>query len=128
MTETFDQKFLAEIKQKLLDERERLRGGLAQFSSKNPHAAEENFVARFPELGDKEDESAAEVALYSDNLTLERELESMLRDVEGALDRIDKGTYGICKYCSNPIDERRLRARPMSSACVECKKLLTQEV
>ncbi len=127
MTHVFDQKFLTEIKRKLVEEEARLSSELAQFSSKNIHN-KEDFVTQFPELGDKEDESAAEVATYSDNLTLERELEASLRDVHGALERIEKGTYGICRYCSKPIDERRLRARPMSSACVECKKLLTQEV
>lgn len=127
MTHAPDQKFIAEIKERLIEEAKRLENELTQFSSRSVHN-KEDFEARFPELGDKEDESAAEVATYSDNLTLERELESSLRDVKSALDRIEKGTYGICKYCSKPIDERRLRARPMSSACVECKKLLTQEV
>lgn len=127
MAQPFSQKFIDTVKQKLLDEEGRLSRELEQFSTKNTHNRED-FNTNFPELGDKEDENAAEVATYSDNLTLERELESALRDVRGALARIEKGTYGICKYCAKPIDERRLEARPMSSACVECKKLLTQEI
>ena len=35
---------------------------------------------------------------------------------------------GICKYCDQPIDEKRLRARPTSGACISCKKTLTDEV
>ena len=78
-------------------------------------------------MGDKEDENAEEVATYSTNLTLERTLEGNLRDVEKALDRIRKGTYGVCKYCNKEIDEKRLRARPASSSCIDCKKSFTQE-
>ncbi len=127
MSNHFSQKFIEEIELKLADEKARLTQQLAQISTKSPHR-EHPFEARFPELGDKEDENAAEVATLSDNLTLERELEKSLRDIEGALERLNKGSYGICKYCQKPIDERRLLARPMSSACVECKKLFTQEV
>jgi len=127
MTINFNQTFIDEITARLTEEETRLTRELEQFSKKDPHNTE-NFNTQFEEVGDKEDENAAEVATYSDNLTLERELEAALRDVHGALDRLKKGTYGICKYCGKQIDERRLKARPMSSACVECKKLLTQEV
>lgn len=127
MATPFGKKFLDEMKKTLLDEEARLSRELSQFAKKNEHAADD-FNANFPELGDKDDENAAEVAIYSDNLTLEQELESALRDVRGALKRLDNDSYGICKYCRKAIDERRLLARPASSACVECKKLLTQEV
>ena len=57
----------------------------------------------------------------------EETLEKMLRDVGKSLKRIEEGSYGVCKYCDKPIDEKRLLARPTSSACVECKKTLTDE-
>lgn len=78
----------------------------------------------FPSYGDKEDENAAEVATFSDNLSVDRTLEGILADVEKALDRIAKGTYGKCKYCGQEIDERRLRVRPESGSCVACKTKL----
>lgn len=84
--------------------------------------------ADFPNLGEKEDENASEVAQFSDNLSLEDELMKALRDVESALKMIEKGTYGTCKYCGQQIDERRLIARPTSTSCIQCKKTLTQEV
>lgn len=118
---------LKTIKAELEAERDRLEAQLSQFTKRNPHNPQD-FNADFPQLGDKEDENAAEVDTYATNLTLERTLESALRDVTSSLDRIVKGTYGKCKYCSREIDEKRLRARPTSSSCVECKKTLTQEV
>lgn len=127
MSTPFPTSFYEEIKMKLLEEQERITRELSDISTKGPHK-EHPFEAVFPEMGDKEDENAAEVATMSDNLTLGRELEDTLRDIKSALGSIARGTYGICKYCKKPIDERRLRARPVSSACVACKKLLTQEV
>jgi DnaK suppressor protein len=121
-----DKTTLAQIKEKLQAEKEQLETQLAQFAHRNPHNAKD-FEAEFPQIGDKEDENAAEVETYSTNLTLERTLESALRDVNKTLERIAKGTYGICKYCGKEIDAKRLLARPTSSACVECKKRLTQE-
>lgn len=118
--------FLKEMEGLLTTEEKRLNDELAEFSKQNPKNTED-FDAKFPNMGDKEDENAEEVATYSTNLTLERTLEANLRDVEKALERIKKGTYGICKYCNKEITEKRLRARPASSSCIDCKKSFTQE-
>lgn len=119
--------FIKEVEEMLAKEKERLESELSEFATRNPNN-KDDFDANFPNVGDKEDENAEEVATYSTNLTLERTLESSLRDVNKAMDRVKKGTYGVCKYCNNEINEKRLRARPASSSCVECKKSLTQEV
>jgi RNA polymerase-binding protein DksA len=119
-----DPKNLEEIKKELFKEKKRLEIELASFSKRNIHN-KDDYNAKFPELGDKEDENATEVALFSDNLTLERTLESALKDVNGALLRIEKGTYGTCQYCGREIDLHRLLARPVSSSCVSCKERLT---
>lgn len=120
-----DKNTLSIIKETLSEEKDKLEKQLAQFASKNVHNADD-YDANFPEFGDKEEDNAVEVAQYSDNLTLERSLESSLRDVKKAIESLEKGGYGICKYCKKPIDERRLLARPTSSSCIDCKKQLTQ--
>lgn len=120
-----DKTTLQKIQAKLLEEKEKLENQLAQFTSRNVHNPDD-YQATFPQFGEKEEDNAVEVAQYSDNLTLERTLEAALRDVKKALDAIKKGTYGVCKYCKKPIDERRLVARPTSSSCIDCKKQLTQ--
>lgn len=117
---------LEKIKNKLLEEKKRLESELKQFAERNIHNAQD-FNANFPQFGDKADENAQEVATYGDYLGLERTLEKELRDTAEALKNFEKGDYGTCKYCQKPIDEKRLFARPTSSACVACKKLLTQE-
>jgi RNA polymerase-binding transcription factor DksA len=58
--------------------------------------------------------------------TFERELdlsvretaEASLRDVDAAFGRLEKGTYGICPVCDEPIDDERLEAKPEAEFCV----------
>lgn len=120
--------FFEQMKQKLVEEKQGLELELSKFTHRNPKATETDFTADFQNLGDKEDENASEVARFSDNLSLEEELEKALRDVESALAMFENGTYGKCKYCGQEIDERRLSARPTSTSCIQCKKTLTQEM
>jgi DnaK suppressor protein len=54
-----------------------------------------------------------------------RELETMLRDVERAIGKLEEGTYGICDRCGKLIPEERLDARPWSVLCVDCAALGT---
>lgn len=78
--------------------------------------------------GNSDDDNASEVTALADELSLGEKLEDELKDTIKALKTIEAGTYGICKYCGKPIDEKRLIARPTSSSCIECKKTLTQEI
>ena len=114
------------IKSKLLAEKERLERELGGFTNKDGSVAE-NYKSKFPDFGDDEDENALEVADYSDRVSMEHVLEKQLRDVHSALARIADGTYGIDKYTGEPIDEKRLFARPTSSTNVETKKKLKGE-
>ncbi len=79
---------------------------------------------KFPEYGDKSDENAQEISEYTTNLATDKVLESTLRDIDGALERIQNKTYGVCKYCHKHIAKKRMLARPVASACVECKTKL----
>ncbi|EKD89834.1 MAG: hypothetical protein ACD_32C00131G0003 [uncultured bacterium] len=122
-----DKKTLKNFEGLLLKEKKRLENELARFTKRNIHNAED-FDAKFPQYGDEEDENIQEVSTYSDYLALEKTVEKDLQDVNSALKKVKDGTYGICKYCGKPIPEKRLLARPSSTSCVSCKKLLTQEV
>lgn len=49
--------------------------------------------------------------------TLEKKLES----VNAALRAIEKGRYGTCERCGNPIDPARLAAKPDATLCLDCQ-------
>jgi RNA polymerase-binding protein DksA len=119
---------LEHFKQRLMEEKERLTQELQDLGMEDPHQ-KGHFEATYPETGgNSEDDNAQEVAEYADDLSIENRIEAELKDVDKALEAIDKGTYGTCKYCGRPIDEKRLEARPASSSCIDCKKILTQEM
>lgn len=46
----------------------------------------------------------------------------LIGKIKEALERIDTGTYGICEACGEEISEARLKARPVTTLCIECKK------
>lgn len=45
-----------------------------------------------------------------------------LRQIEEALERIDKGEYGICAECGDKIAKKRLEVQPYSILCVDCQE------
>ncbi len=50
----------------------------------------------------------------------DRERKLMVK-IKEALERIDTGTFGICEECAEKISQKRLRARPMTTLCIDCK-------
>ena len=117
---------LEKIKNDLLARKIQIESELATFAKKDEYV-KDNFRSEFPDYGDKEDENAKEIAQYTDNLSIEYSLESTLRDINKALEKIEKGEYGKCNYCGQEIAEERLMARPASSSCVECKEKLSSQ-
>ena len=46
---------------------------------------------------------------------------NLITKIKEALDRIDNGTYGTCENCGRSISEKRLKVRPVTTECIECK-------
>jgi RNA polymerase-binding transcription factor DksA len=121
-----NQALLEKIKANLEEREQKLRRELEDLTGQS--ASDGQYQLQPPDYGTDEDENSAEVATFTTDLSVKEVLESSLRDVRSALDRIEAGTYGICKYCRQPIDERRLLARPASSSCVNCKESIKANV
>jgi len=45
----------------------------------------------------------------------------LLNKIREALERIDDGTFGTCEMCGEQISEARLKARPVTTLCIDCK-------
>jgi len=125
MEKELDEKAIAQIKADLIIKRDQILNDLKDVSQEDNHEAD-NLGAKFPEYGDKPDENAQEITDYSTSVMAEKVLEKTLEDINSALDRIEKGTYGICKYCHKPISLKRLLARPVASSCIACKTELQE--
>ena len=116
------------MRERLLEEKVRLERDLADIGKQDTNHPN-TFEPEYPESGgNSDDDNATEVSTYADEISIIAKLETELRDTVRALESIEKGGYGVCKYCGNNIDVKRLEARPASSACIPCKKTLTQEL
>ena len=105
-----DQKILEELKTKLIEEKTQLEGELEKFATKTD---EGEYKTNFPnDIGSEQGENAIEVEEYTDKLALEQSLETQLRDVIDALQKIEEDTYGKDEETGEDIDIDRLRAYP----------------
>ncbi|KLU60491.1 general stress protein 16O [Peptococcaceae bacterium CEB3] len=65
----------------------------------------------------------------------QRERDVALRDnighkieaIDAALQRYEKGEYGICEHCGGPIPAERLQALPYTTVCAECSRAEERE-
>ncbi|HEX9898680.1 MAG TPA: TraR/DksA C4-type zinc finger protein [Candidatus Methylomirabilis sp.] len=60
-------------------------------------------------------------------LRLKEREQKLLKKIDGAVERIDNGTFGICRGCANEIPLLRLQARPVTDLCIECKTKQEQD-
>ncbi len=70
-----------------------------------------------------EDDLAASTLSQSMHVQLKHREAKYLKKIEAALSRIRSGTFGVCENCEEPIEERRLKARPTTTFCLACKEL-----
>lgn len=45
----------------------------------------------------------------------------LINKINDALDRIDKGEFGVCEECGEDIGDARLKVRPVTTLCINCK-------
>jgi DnaK suppressor protein len=51
----------------------------------------------------------------------------LIKKINEALGRIEDGTYGICEECGEEISISRLKARPVTTLCIDCKSKQEEE-
>lgn len=110
------------LRDKLLAEKTELESQLKTFAKKD-RAPAGDWDTIFPQMEGRsadQEENADEVEEYEKLLDIEYNLETRLKEVDGALERIENGTYGICAKCGKKIARERLEANPAAATCVKC--------
>ena len=74
------------------------------------------------ELDEADDEIDPNVVEREKTLALIQALERKIESIEHALQTAQRGTYGICEVCGQPIDPERLALLPHTTMCVRCKQ------
>lgn len=104
---------LAEIRRELEQQRKALLNEAGVMIGQGLMIGSENL----PDLGDQ----ATAVADQNFMLRLKEREQKLLKKIDEALDRITQGTFGICESCGGEISFKRLKARPVTTLCIECK-------
>lgn len=106
----------SKLRTKLQDERENLISLLESYKSGDPLADPEQSRSRTID-------DAITVSEGHDRITATRlELKQRLIEVEGTLEKISNGKYGICDNCGKKIGDERLKALSTAKLCLECGK------
>ncbi len=101
------------VKQQLIDERE----ALLKEVQASYEICRELGQDGVPDIGDMSSVTYSRDVLFNLSATQKQRIS----DIDAALERIDKGEYGICMECEEEISPRRMEVRPFSRYCIECK-------
>ena len=71
--------------------------------------------------GDMADQASGNNEVHI-QLKLKQTDAKILQAIEEALERLQKGSYGVCRDCGEPIAEARLNAIPWTRVCIACKE------
>jgi len=116
-----EKKKLAHFKKLLLDKRSELAAQLGiirensfQETMKDSSGDNSSYSFHMADQGtDSQEREKAFLFAYREG--------RLIYHIDQALDRIEKGTYGFCHECGNPIAEERLEVVPHARLCIECK-------
>lgn len=116
MASPLDESTLARFRDELTRHRGFLRAEIGGQGA-DPDSDDVTFVddAGFADRGHSTGERSQVIAVV-------RALRDNLRDVDRALEKFDRGVYGICERCGRPIGIERLEALPWAELCIACKQ------
>lgn len=116
-----NKKDLEQLKKKLLAEKANLEeelAGIGKRSPNNPNTWEAGTGSMEVDNAD-DNEVADKLEELEENSGILSQLEGQLIEVVSALDKMEKGTYGLCETCGKPIEKDRLEANPSSRISIK---------
>lgn len=103
-------------------QRRRLQLGSAVHERLHRHGLEVHDDAALPNRReDTDDDAAADTAAQMDIASVARVADE-LAALDGALERLAEGCYGVCIECGEAVSRARLFANPAASRCAECQQ------
>jgi len=116
--------YLKKTKEKLEIQKKAIEEELQRFAKKDERL-KGDWDTTFPQFNSGagsqllEDE-AGEVEEYVTRLPIEHSLETRLRNINLALEKIEKNQYGKCEKCGGSIPKERLEVAPEARFCLKC--------
>lgn len=117
-----ENEFIKKLKKRLEKEGKEIENELKKFAKKDVKL-EGDWDTKFPKFDGESslETKAEEVEEYESLLPVEYALEKKLVEIKRALEKIEKGKYGICEKCGREIEKDKLKANPATRYCKKCK-------
>jgi RNA polymerase-binding protein DksA len=115
---------LDKFREFLLAERTRLEEELHEIEDRASRVDEGDRSSEISAYDDHPADLASETFEREKDLAIGESVEAMLHKVISALEKIDRGTYGLCDACNRPIKKARLKALPFATLCLNCQDRL----
>ncbi len=115
---------LRELRTWLEAERARLEAELEEIERRTARMDESERANELSAYEDHPADLASETFEREKDLAIGESVEGMLHKVITALEKIERGTYGVCDACSRPIKKARLKALPFATLCLDCQDRL----
>lgn len=108
-------KQIEELKETLIIRREKI--------DKNIQGSRESIDSlKDSECKDEYDYAEVSSDSFKEGIIANQQIEE-LKEIDEALKRIEKGSYGICEMCDESIAIGRLRAKPFAKFCTPCREI-----
>jgi RNA polymerase-binding protein DksA len=114
-------KDVARFRELLLTERGRLESELREIESRTARVTESERASELSGYEDHPADIASETFEREKDLAIGESVETLLNQVITALEKVDRGTYGVCDACGRPIKKARLEALPFATLCLDCQ-------
>src|SRR5438552_1684982 len=107
-------KFLADLRQHLLDLKTKLLGEMESESKAERESNKDEGMDTYDLASEERDREI--------NFILSDRGRNKVKHIDDALQRMDEGSYGMCDSCGLEIGEERLEAMPFTRLCRDCQQ------
>lgn len=103
------------LKERVESQRKMILSKIMRLKNEDPFTTEDRALIVEPGT------DAAQLFGHEKTIILENQLKRDLKEIEAALQKVKKGTYGLCEKCKKVIDIARLEVKPASIYCLQCE-------
>ena len=110
---------MQDFKRELIAQREQVIQNIEE-------AKEHILIAQKQEPKDEGDLATLVAGADIDNRIIEQ-LHNEVKEIDIAIEKINRGVYGVCEMCEEPIGIDRLRVKPFAKFCISCREINEKE-
>ncbi|NPV79828.1 MAG: conjugal transfer protein TraR [Firmicutes bacterium] len=117
-----DKDKLSGFKAALIEEKARLQEMIDSINDTGLGIAAKDAIGELSSYDNHPADEGSNVAERERDVGTRADLAGLIKRVNDALERIEKGTYGVCEHCGGEIEEERLKIMPYVALCAGCAR------